>query len=215
MNDKIHLNISKPFGPSLGKVNIPENLIIKINNYIDEVIEKNKEAAQLNDYGSSLAGQVKQEIRLPKEIVEGELLDYLISISKTYVKLSCGQEITKFELMSAWVVRQFENEYNPAHVHGGHLSGAGYLKLPDNFGETIQENKKNVHGNINFIHGTEQFLSKGALSEKPRVGDFYIFPHYLFHSVNPFIGSGERRSLSFNAKIDEEIFSVHSHRTKK
>ena len=58
MNDKIHLNISKPFGPSLGKVNIPENLIIKINNYIDEVIEKNKEAAQLNDYGSSLAGQV-------------------------------------------------------------------------------------------------------------------------------------------------------------
>ena len=25
MNDKIHLNISKPFGPSLGKVNIPEN----------------------------------------------------------------------------------------------------------------------------------------------------------------------------------------------
>ena len=45
--------------------------------------------------------------------------------------------------------------------------------------------------------------------------DFYIFPHYLFHSVNPFIGSGERRSLSFNAKIDEEIFSVHSHRAKK
>ena len=53
MNDKIHLNLSKPFGPSLGKVNIPENLIIKINNYIDEIIEKDKEAAQLNDYGSS------------------------------------------------------------------------------------------------------------------------------------------------------------------
>ena len=40
MNDKIHLNISKPFGPSLGKVNIPKNLIIKINNYIDEIIDK-------------------------------------------------------------------------------------------------------------------------------------------------------------------------------
>ena len=88
--------------------------------------------------------------------------------------------------MSAWVVRQFENEYNPAHVHGGHLSGAGYLKLPESFGETIPENKKNVHGNINFIHGTT-FLSKGALSEKPRVGDFYIFPLFISFS-KPFFG---------------------------
>ena len=215
MNDKIHLTISRFFGPSLGKVNIPDSLIIKLNNYIDEIIAKDKNEAQLNDYGPNLAGQVKQEIKLPKHIVEGELLDYLISISKLYVKLSTTQEITKFELMSTWIVRQFENEYNPAHVHGGHLSGAGYLKLPNSFGETIQEKKKNIHGNINFIHGTEQFLSKGAISEKPCVGDFYIFPHYLFHSVNPFIGPGERRSLSFNAKIDEEIFNVHSHRAKK
>ena len=114
--------------------------------------------------------------------------------------------------MSTWVVRQFENEYNPAHVHGGHISGAGYLKLPESFGNPIQEKKPNVHGNINFIHGTKQFLSSATLTEKPKVGDFYIFPHYLMHSVNPFIGPGERRSISFNAKVDDEIFSVHSHK---
>ena len=215
MSEGIHLDVRRPFGPSLGKVNIPESLINKINNYIDEIIDKDKIAAEQNDYGSSLAGQVKQEIRLPKNIVEGELLDYLISITKTYIKISCEREITKFELMSTWVVRQFENEYNPAHVHGGHVSGAGYLKLPESFGNPIQEKKPNVHGHINFINGTKQFLSSATLTEKPKVGDFYIFPHYLFHSVNPFTGSGERRSLSFNAKIDEEIFSVHSHRTKK
>ena len=130
MREGIHLDVRRPFGPSLGKVNIPESLINKINNYIDEIIDKDKIAAEQNDYGSSLAGQVKQEIRLPKNIVEGELLDYLISITKTYIKISCEREITKFELMSTWVVRQFENEYNPAHVHGGHVSGAGYLKLP-------------------------------------------------------------------------------------
>ena len=38
------------------------------------------------------------------------------------------QEIKKFEIIDSWIVRQFENEYNPAHVHGGHVSGAGYLK---------------------------------------------------------------------------------------
>ena len=42
MNDKAYLKISRPFGPSLGTVNIPEELINKINNFIDEKIEGNK-----------------------------------------------------------------------------------------------------------------------------------------------------------------------------
>ena len=161
------------------------------------------------DHGSKLAGQVTQEIKLPKEMIEGKLIDFLAAITKTYIKLSIEKEISKFDLIATWVVRQFQNEYNPAHFHGGHISGAGYLKLPDSFGETIQENKKNVHGNINFLHGTHQFLSNGSISMKPKVGDFYIFPNYLFHSVNPFIGPGERRSISFNARIDNEIFNVY------
>ncbi len=42
MNDESYLKISRPFGPSLGIVNIPEELINKINNSIDEKIEGNK-----------------------------------------------------------------------------------------------------------------------------------------------------------------------------
>ena len=30
------------------------------------------------------------------------------------------------------------------------------------------------------------------------------------HSVNPFYGKGERRSMSFNAMVDEEIYDVHA-----
>ena len=209
MNDEAYLKISRPFGPSLGIVNIPEGLINKINNFIDEKIEDKNKKSTLIDHGSKLAGQVTQEIKLPQEIIEGKLLEFLGAVTKTYIRLSCKKEITKFKLIDAWVVRQFQNEYNPIHFHGGHISGVGYLQLPDNFGETIQENKKNVHGNINFVHGTHQFLSDGSLSIKPKIGDFYIFPNYLFHSVNPFTGPGERRSISFNAKIDDEIFNVY------
>ena len=205
----------KAFGPSIFKAKIPEELLNKLNKFIDDTINDEEQSKKL-DVGKGLVGDVKQEFKLDKKTVqESGWLKFLGDTVAQWIYNDTGNKISEFKLIESWVVRQFENEYNPAHVHGGHLSGAGYLKLPDTFGETIQENKKNVHGNINFIHGTEQFLSKGALSEKPRVGDFYIFPHYLFHSVNPFIGSGERRSLSFNAKIDEEIFSVHSHRTKK
>ena len=33
MSEGIHLDVRRPFGPSLGKVNIPESLIKKINSY--------------------------------------------------------------------------------------------------------------------------------------------------------------------------------------
>ena len=43
MNDKSSLNISRPFGPTLGLANIPQSLIKKINNFIDlEVISHQK-----------------------------------------------------------------------------------------------------------------------------------------------------------------------------
>ena len=116
----------------------------------------------------------------------------------------------ELKLISSWIVRQYENEYNPPHFHGGHISGVGYLKLPSNFGETIQDVKRNnPNGAINFIHGSRQFLSEAVSTEYPIVGDFYIFPNYLIHSVNPFYGLGERRSVSFNAKIDDEIYNVY------
>jgi hypothetical protein len=51
------------------------------------------------------------------------------------------------------------------------------------------------------------FLSPVMLNIKPKVGDFYFFPNYLMHAVYPFKNkSSERRSISFNALIDDEIY---------
>ena len=72
MNDEAYLKISRPFGPSLGIVNIPEELINKINNFIDEKIEDKNKESTLIDHGSKLVGQVTQEIKLPQEIIEGK-----------------------------------------------------------------------------------------------------------------------------------------------
>ena len=36
---------------------------------------------------------------------------------------------------------------------------------------------------------------------KPEVGRLIIFPNWLKHSVMPFFGDGERRTLSANANI--------------
>ena len=92
-----------------------------------------------------------------------------------------------------------------------YISGVGYLKVPSNFGESAQKTKKiNPNGKLELIHGSRQFLSKSTLKITPSVGDFYFFPNYMMHTVYPFSGSDEeRRSISFNAKVDAGIANVY------
>jgi len=42
MTEKNFRTIYKPFGPSIGQTLIPEDLVIKINNYIDELMKEQK-----------------------------------------------------------------------------------------------------------------------------------------------------------------------------
>ena len=54
------------------------------------------------------------------------------------------------------------------------------------------------------------FLSDSCVKFKPEVGNFYFFPNYMMHTVYPFTGTNEeRRSISFNAYIDENIYNVY------
>tara|TARA_B100000809_G_scaffold233204_1_gene249757 strand:+ start:165 stop:797 length:633 start_codon:yes stop_codon:yes gene_type:complete len=209
MKNEGKIDIIRPFGPAIGSTNIPKTLIDKINNFIDEVI-KDKNKSKKFDWGKYLAGQVTQEIKLPKEIIDGELLNFLNKITKAFVEVFTDKKVTKFQLISCWVVRQFQNEYNPIHWHNGHISGAGFLKLPNNFGASKQEKATNANGRINFTHGTRQFLSMGTITKKPEIGKIYLFPNYLMHSVYPFYGEGERRSMSFNAYINDDVYDIYS-----
>ena len=209
MKNEGKIDIIRPFGPAIGSTNIPKTLIDKINNFIDEVI-KDKNKSKKFDWGKYLAGQVTQEIKLPKEIIDGELLNFLRESTKAFVESLTDKKVTKFQLISCWVVRQFQNEYNPIHWHSGHISGAGFLKLPNNFGASKQEKDKNAHGRLSFTHGTRQFLSMGTITRKPEIGKIYLFPNYLMHSVYPFYGEGERRSMSFNAYINDDVFDIYS-----
>ena len=67
-----------------------------------------------------------------------------------------------------------------------------------------------LNGKLELIHGSRQFLSNSSIKITPELGYFYFFPHYLMHGVYPFNNTDEeRRSISFNAKIDEEKFNVY------
>ena len=204
--------IFRPFGPSIAKFIMPTNIIEKINEYVESIIEDEKKLKSL-DHGHKLAGNVKQEFKLePSFLKDSGFLNFLAVSTAKWIELSEKKKIKNFNVSSSWVVRQFENEYNPLHFHGGHISGVGYLKLPESFGETFQNNKtSNYNGKIAFVHGNQIFNSNSMFNVKPKVGEFYFFPHYLLHTVYPFYDSKEeRRSVSFNATIDENIYNTYN-----
>ena len=202
------LQILRPFGPSIVKITMPDELIKSLNNYIDKTILDEKKVSEL-DHSNQLAGKVKQEFLLENKFMEeikwGQFLGRAV---KTWLEHDSKKELKSFEIIKCWIVRQFQNEYNPIHHHSGHVSGVGYLKVPENLGNISEKKKNNDKGRLTLIHGSVNLFSKATYVIRPVVGDFYLFPNYLLHTVYPFTDTNEeRRSISFNANLDRDSAS--------
>ena len=91
------------------------------------------------------------------------------------------------------------------HYHSGHVSGVGYLKVPNFF---VNKKGPKTNGTIDFINGNRMFLNNSIFNHNPKVGDVILFPNYLMHTAYPFLAEGERRSFSFNVEIDSNIANV-------
>ena len=175
-----------PFGPRIFSMILPENIVKRINNLGDN--QQNK-----RNMDSRLAGQIKDEPELTfaemdsigiKQIFMdiGQQYVHTILSDKHHIDYNKDDFYINMKFVSGWIVNQKENEYNP--VHAG---------------------KKNIDGYIEFINSTvdNSRLSAGNFLVKPKVGQLLMFPSTLLHTVYPFQGSGERRSLAFN--LDYEL----------
>ena len=201
------MKVIGPFGPKIAKLKFPNKLIKKINSEVDQILNKKSLLKKL-DYSKKLVGQVKQEFQLPKLFVKKNLEKVISNEVKKYIFLTLRKKVKKISIKNFWIVRQFNNEYNPIHYHDGHISGVGYLKIPRIISKT--QKKTRVDGTIDFINGNKMFLSDSIYNHQPKVGDVILFPHYLMHTVYPFKSNGERRSFSFNLEIDSKIANVFS-----
>ena len=199
------MKIISPFGPKIAKLKLSNNLIRNLNKEVDRIISK-KNLIKKFDYSNRLVGQVKQEFQIPKSFIKKNLEKTIYNEVNKYIYKSLGKKISKIKIKNFWVVRQFNNEYNPIHFHDGHISGVGYLKIP----KFILKNRKktNIDGSIDFINGNKMLLSESIYNHQPKVGDMILFPHYLMHTAYPFKSNGERRSFSFNLEIDKKIANV-------
>ena len=201
------MKVISPFGPKIAKLKFSSKLINKINNEVDKILSKKNLLKKL-DYSKKLVGQVKQEFQLPKSFITKNLEKVIFNEVEKYVFQTLGKKVKKISIKNFWIVRQFNNEYNPIHYHDGHISGVGYLKIPKFI--TKNNKKSKIDGTIDFINGNKMFLSDSIYNHQPKVGDVILFPHYLMHTAYPFKSTGERRSFSFNLEIDSKIANVFS-----
>jgi len=213
--------VEKHFGPFFASCMLPQDATDALIKMSDEILSDKLSES----HGQSLAGVIDKEVKVYKSDMEKAGVDQLIeSCVKSYV-VHCaknhgmsngvdhaggiGDDYT-FEsgINSAWIVSQYENEYNPLHNHTGcDISAVIYLKVPDVKGRRNLESKKGKNdsdGDITFIHSaTSQrnfdIFEKGMMTIQPTSGLLVMFPSYLLHTVYPFIGEGERRCLPFNA----------------
>ena len=217
--DRVEHTVIRPFGPPILKFQMPQSIVDSFNNCVDE-IDRNNMAKDL-DHSDNLAGKVSEELTIPHEVmmenaefffksanefVEHMHTFYMSEQSDHHINGVYDEEKEAFvhQIASSWFVRSYAGDYNPVHMHPGiQMASFGYLKLPDwdsELGTDEEDHFGLTHGCTQFSFGSggSGGFTRSTYTVKPKVGDFYLFPAWLYHCVYPFRSEGERRSFAIN-----------------
>ena len=192
-------------GQLVAKFRLPGVYVDRLNLRLDEVINRGEQIF-VNQY---LAGKIKAEIHA-LDLLDEDLLAYFYHVARAYlgaVKTFAGKlDIERINISSCWFNDQREKEYNPVHTHRGEspigINTVLFLKVPDNFGqEFVVDEEWPTNGHLHLLVNRGGMFSRNNQRVKPVVGDLWMFPYDLQHTVYPFFGEGVRRSLSYNCDV--------------
>ena len=188
---------------SLGTIVVKFNLPMEFVDEINEAYDKNSKICEPhNDY---LAGKIREE-NLVDEILTDELKDDFLEYFELYVKLTQTQK-RNCVLTHAWINEMKSGEYNPIHYHLSADSALGLssvlmLKRPDWYGVEASREEAPANGWLEFTGGDQSPLSRSQVRVDAQVGEFFVFPYTLLHSVYPFNSTDEvRRTMSYNCDL--------------
>lgn len=200
------MDFYSPFGPMIARLRAPLELIESINRYLDGRIAAHEGPLGAQSEAGRL-GHVSLEESFLRQGGESSLASVMARWIARYLGFADDRELSRVRFENFWMVRHFPGTFSPVHFHSGDISGVLYLKVPEHIANEREQQQASYisarrAGYITFLIGGKQRFSKSLISFKPVVGDFYIFPGWLLHAVEPFEGAGERRSMSFNAFVD-------------
>ena len=65
----------RAFGPTIGKTKLSKKIITLLNNHVDK-----SQLSKKNDYSSKLARQIKNELNIPKKLINKSLSYELLKV---------------------------------------------------------------------------------------------------------------------------------------
>ena len=159
-----HFKIYKEFGPSILKVKIPENILKKLNEYVEKIILDQKKNVKLN-LGEKLVGDVTQEFKLEKDFMQksgwGIFLGTCVS---KWIKIETSKELaSKINKSEDWIIsRTGVKERRISHIDVD-LMGAKAAKIAEaGHQAALQILKPGVRENEICAVGTAGALQAGA-----------------------------------------------------
>jgi hypothetical protein len=198
-------------GQAIIKYDTPQYLLDEVNKIYDE-----RKIRHLPANNKFLAGKIKDEFTLYyKEIndssknfnnVSTKSLDWFQNRFQDYLRVVEKLPVT-IRLSSIWVNEMYANEYNPVHTHSSKFSKIGLssvmiLKLPSNFGEEYSRPDNPLNGQLQFVGSSGGQFACTDFRPTVKVGDFYVFPYDMRHTVYPFNTTKEsRRTLAANVDV--------------
>ena len=204
--------------PALLHHQINANLLDKTNKMCDELLP-DKEAleatSQLLDtiYHGYATNVIKPFPEL-KEQIFTIAYNYIKSFEKSSEAIILDDN-HRLAISKMWFLELDDKDYLHAHHHGTNniLSGVIYLKVTEDENYDTEFPKKwkrkgktpYMNGCIEFTYNPmvlpDKLISSSTYIIRPNEGHLYMWPAWLFHTVYPYYGPGERRSLSFNVSI--------------
>ena len=227
--DKVSLEIKQFPAITFLEGRLPKNMLDELNTHVDEHREKLQDFSG-NLVGQIKQTEKSQQLSLDvKEPVVQGFVNLMSSAGREFLKsysdqlpLDGGEKMfdqAPVNCMSIWTVHSYEGDYNPLHDHDVSydtkcmaFSIILYCKVPPQI--SLEGRSSRVHSNggatdgcTYFTWGTNTGADHLVLKPKteqfvvPEEGKFLIFPSWLKHSVGPFFGEGERRTLSANFRV--------------
>ena len=78
------INVTKPFGPTIGEIQVVPQFVNDLNDFTEKII-KDEEKSKNLDAGDTLVGAVTQEISLEKEFFNSKVSPYLSNVIAAYM----------------------------------------------------------------------------------------------------------------------------------
>tara|TARA_R110000772_G_scaffold200289_1_gene310826 strand:- start:309 stop:893 length:585 start_codon:yes stop_codon:yes gene_type:complete len=186
-------------GPLLFKVKISQEDI----NSIKKLFIRNKKFK----HNKNLASHIDHTYRINDLNSFLKILTPYLDVFKVAYEQWYSKKSKKIDLVQAWVNFMKAGECNPPHIHNQcNFSSVLYTDIPKSL---LKENQTYLSsgtkpGDIDF--NLYPYVPEFVAQHKclPKVGDFFIFPARLVHSVSPFKSKGVRVSVAANFVVNNE-----------